>query len=66
MLEPVLTATALQLMVPAPPPGIKLSAETSTGLDVWTGEGVVAIPGGFEVPRDVPRRFLRIVYEVVN
>lgn len=65
-LEPVLTPQALRLMVPAPPPGMALWAETSTGLGGWTTTGVVPIPGGFEVPRDTARRFLRIVYEVTN
>jgi hypothetical protein len=51
-------------MVPTPPPGIQLSGETSLDLDHWTGEGVTAIPGGFEVPRDAAQRFLRIVYTV--
>ena len=63
-LQPLLTATALRLMVPTPPPGIQLSGETSLDLDHWTGEGVTAIPGGFEVPRDATQRFLRIVYTV--
>jgi hypothetical protein len=53
-------------MVPAPPPGIQWSAETSAGLNSWTTEGVVPITGGFEVPRDGARRFLRINYQVVN
>lgn len=65
-LEPVLTPTALRLMVPPPPPGIVFSAETSSGLHLWTSDGVQAIAGGFEVPRDGSRRFLRIVYELVN
>ncbi len=65
-LQPVLTATTMRLMVPNPPPGIVLSAETSTGLDNWTNGGIAAIPGGFEVARNGPKRFLRIVYEVVN
>jgi hypothetical protein len=62
----VLTATTMRLMVPVPPPGIVLGAETSADLGGWTTEGVVAIAGGFEVPRDGSKRFLRIVYEVVN
>jgi hypothetical protein len=53
-------------MLPPAPPGIVRSAETSAGLGSWTTEGVVEIPGGFEVPRDTPQRFLRITYEVVN
>jgi uncharacterized repeat protein (TIGR01451 family) len=65
-LQPVLTPTTMMLMVPNPPPGIVLSAETSTGLDNWTTGGVATIPGGFEVARNGPKRFLRIVYEVVN
>ena len=65
-LQPVLTATTMMLMVPNPPAGIVLSAETSTGLDNWTTGGVATIPGGFEVARNGPKRFLRIVYEVVN
>jgi uncharacterized repeat protein (TIGR01451 family) len=65
-LQPVLTATTMRVLVPAPPPGIVLSAETSAGLGTWTSEGVAAIHGGFEVPRDGSKRFLRIVYEVVN
>jgi hypothetical protein len=65
-LEPVLTSQALRLMVPPPPPGIALWAETSTGLGGWTTAGVVPIAGGFEVPRDAARRFLRIVYQVTN
>jgi hypothetical protein len=56
----------MMLMVPNPPPGIVLSAETSTGLGNWTTGGVATIPGGFEVARNGPKRFLRIVYEVVN
>ena len=65
-LQPVLTATTMRLMVPNPPPGIVLSAETSAGLDNWTSDGVATIPGGYEVARNGPKRFLRIVYEVVN
>ena len=65
-IQPVLTATTMMLMVPNPPPGIVLSAETSTGLGNWTTGGVATIPGGFEVARNGPKRFLRIVYEVVN
>jgi len=63
-LEPRLTATALRLMVPPPPPGILLSAETSLDLIDWTGEGVATVTGGFEVPRDATQRFLRIIYTV--
>ena len=66
LLQPVLTTTTLRLMLPPAPPGIVRSAETSAGLGSWTTEGVVEIPGGFEVPRDTPQRFLRITYEVVN
>ena len=65
-LEPVLTATALRLEVPPPPPGVLLSAQTSTGLEEWTTEGVAPVAGGFEVPREGARRFLRIVYEIVE
>ena len=65
-IQPALTATTMMLMVPNPPPGIVLSAETSTGLGNWTTGGVATIPGGFEVARNGPKRFLRIVYEVVN
>lgn len=65
-LEPVLTANSMRLMVPDPPPGITLSAETSTGLGAWTVVGVTRIPGGFEVPRDASRRFLRVVYQLTN
>ena len=65
-LQPVLTATTMRLMIPDPPPGIVLSAETSAGLDAWTTQGVVPIEGGYEVSRDGSKRFLRIVYEVVN
>jgi hypothetical protein len=65
-LQPVLTATTMRVMVPSPPPGIVLSAETSAGLGAWTTEGVTVIDGGFELPRDGSKRFLRIVYEVVN
>lgn len=65
-LQPLLTATTMRLMIPVPPPGIVLSAETSAGLGVWTTEGVTSIAGGFEVSRDGSKRFLRIVYEVVN
>ena len=65
-LQPVLTATTMRLMVPPPPLGIVFSAETSAGLQSWTTDGVQAIPGGYEVPRVGSKRFLRIVYEVVN
>lgn len=65
-LKPVLTATTMRLMIPDPPPGVELSAETSAGLDDWTTQGVVPIEGGYEVSRDGSKRFLRIVYEVVN
>lgn len=65
-LQPLLMATTMRLMIPDPPPGIVLSAETSAGLDNWTPEGVVPIEGGYEVSRDGSKRFLRIVYEVVN
>ena len=65
-LEPVLTANSMRLMVPDPPPGITLSAETSTGLGSWTTLGVNRIPGGYEVPRDASRRFLRVVYQLTN
>jgi uncharacterized repeat protein (TIGR01451 family) len=65
-LEPVLTANSMRLMVPDPPPGITLSAETSTGLGSWTTLGVTRIPGGYEVPRDASKRFLRVVYQLTN
>jgi hypothetical protein len=56
----------MRLMVPDPPPGITLSAETSTGLGSWTTLGVTRIPGGYEVPRDASKRFLRVVYQLTN
>ena len=65
-LVPVLTQNTMQLLLPAPPPGINRIAQTSTDLFTWTTNGVTAIPGGYEVPRDSGRRYLRIVYEVVN
>ncbi|MCW1916827.1 MBG domain-containing protein [Luteolibacter sp. GHJ8] len=65
-LVPVLTATKMQLLLPAAPVGINRSVETSTDLDSWGTAGVTAIPGGYEVTRSLGRRFLRVVYEVVN
>ena len=65
-LFPELTAGTLRLMIPTPPPGIVVSAETSATLDEWTSEGVMEIEGGFEVARNTAQRFLRVVYEVVE
>ncbi|NJM39142.1 MAG: hypothetical protein HC845_15525 [Akkermansiaceae bacterium] len=64
-LQTTLTSTTLKLHYPtAPPPGVTLSAETSTDLKTWTATGVVTVPNGYEVPRDVATRFLRIAYQV--
>ncbi|WP_193213996.1 MBG domain-containing protein [Luteolibacter marinus] len=65
-LVPEITQDTLRLMVPSPPPGIHLSAETSDALGNWTREGVVEIEGGFEVARSGNARFLRVVYELSN
>lgn len=65
-LVPVLTQDKLQLLLPATPPGINRFAQTSTDPVTWSTNGVTAIPGGYEVPRNAGRRYLRIVYEVVN
>ncbi len=51
---------------PAAPPGVTRFVQTSTDLVTWTSGEVTEIPGGYEVPRDLERRYLRIVYEVVN
>lgn len=65
--ETALTAATFQLLLPGPlPDGVTVGAETSAGLDGWTTAGVQAIPGGFEVPHDGERRFLRLVYQVVE
>jgi hypothetical protein len=56
----------MQLLLPPPPPGISRFVETSTDLESWDQEGVIAIPGGYEVPRSGTQRFVRVVYEVVN
>jgi uncharacterized repeat protein (TIGR01451 family) len=65
-LEPVLTQDKMRLLLPAAPPGITRFAETSADLLLWSTSGVTEIPGGYEVSRDTGRRYLRIVYEVVN
>ena len=66
VLEPVLTQDTMRLLLPPAPAGINRFAETSTDLEVWSTQGVTAIEGGYEVPRSAGRRYLRIVYEVVN
>jgi uncharacterized repeat protein (TIGR01451 family) len=66
VLEPVLTQDTMRLLLPPAPAGIDRVAETSTDLEAWSTEGVTAIEGGYEVPRSAGRRYLRIVYEVVN
>jgi uncharacterized repeat protein (TIGR01451 family) len=64
-LKTTLTSTSLRLAYPlAPPLGAQLSGETSTDLITWTTTDVTTVPNGFEVPRDLAKRFLRIVYEV--
>ena len=65
-LVPVITPNKMQLFLPATPPGINRFAQTSTDLVTWTTSGVTAIAGGYEVPRNTGRRYLRVVYEVVN
>ena len=63
-LLPVVEAVVVKLMLPAAPAGSSRFEETSMDLTSWTTNEVTAIPGGFQVPRDRARRFLRVVYQV--
>ncbi|MEP4077006.1 matrixin family metalloprotease [Haloferula sp.] len=44
----------------------EIRGETSTDLQSWTDEDVGKTPNGFEVSRDDPSRFLRLIYEFLD
>ena len=51
-------------LIKAARPDASISAETSTDLGTWTGNGITPTAEGFSVPRDVARRYLRLIFEL--
>jgi hypothetical protein len=65
-LQPVLSASFLELAVPPAPAGAGRFAQTSTNLIDWSTQGVTETATGFRIPRDGPERYLRVVYQVTE
>ncbi|WP_341403182.1 MBG domain-containing protein [Luteolibacter soli] len=63
----IMTPWEVWLVVPPAPPGIVRHGEASTDLKTWTQEGVSENSPGYIVPRNgIEKKFLRVVYELVN
>lgn len=60
--------TNLELAVPlgSLPEGVTVDALTSTDLILWTSDGVTVLPDGFRIPIDGDKRFLKLIYGVVE
>ena len=48
------------------PPDVLLGAESSSDLLIWSTNGILTLPDGFQIPLGGPAQFLRLSYELLS